>query len=105
MKLKDIYSNIDESIWLLKQSSEFETLASFKEKVKELESINLKRMELTFKQFGKLQDSKKEFLDLNNILDIEISNIDNPTAKANMLKTKFKTLKIILEIEKQINNI
>ena len=62
-------------------------------------------MELTFKQAGKLQDVKKELLDLNNVLDIEISNTDNPIAMSNMLETKFKTLIAIVNIEKQVNNV
>ena len=32
-----MYSDIDEAIWLLKQTTEFEVLESFKGKVKELE--------------------------------------------------------------------
>ena len=62
-------------------------------------------MELTFKQAGKLQDVKKELLDLSNVLDIEISNTDNPIAMSNMLETKFKTLIAIVNIEKQVNNV
>ena len=62
-------------------------------------------MELTFKQAGKLQDVKKELLDLNKVLDIEISNTDNPIAMSNMLETKFKTLIAIVNIEKQVNNV
>ena len=62
-------------------------------------------MELTFKQAGKLQDIKKELLDLSKILDIEIANIDNPIAMSNMLETKFKTLIAIVNIEKQVNNV
>ena len=62
-------------------------------------------MELTFKQAGKLQDIKKELLDLSNVLDIEISNTDNPIAMSNMLETKFKTLIAIVNIEKQVNNV
>jgi hypothetical protein len=62
-------------------------------------------MELTFKQTGKLQDTKKELLDLSKVLDIEISNTDDFTAKSNMLETKFKTLIAIVNIEKQINDI
>ena len=62
-------------------------------------------MELTIKQQGKLQDIKKELLDLNKSLDIEIGTIDNEIAKATMLETKYKTLVAIVNIEKQINNI
>lgn len=62
-------------------------------------------MELTIKQQGKLQDIKKELLDLNKSLDIEIVTIDNEVAKATMFETKYKTLVAIINIEKQINNI
>jgi len=62
-------------------------------------------MELNFKQAGKLQDTKKELLDLSKTLDIEIANTDNVVAKSNMLETKFKTLVAIINIEKQINDV
>jgi hypothetical protein len=62
-------------------------------------------MELSFKQAGKLQDTKKELLDLSKVLDIEIANTNDAVAKSNMLETRFKTLIAIVNIEKQINNI
>jgi hypothetical protein len=61
-------------------------------------------MELTFKQAGKLQDVKRELLDLGRVLDIEIANTDDVVAKSNMLETKLKTLVAIVNIEKQVNN-
>ena len=61
--------------------------------------------ELTFKQASKLQEIKKELIDLNKIIDIEISNPNNIIAKSNMLETKYKTLVAIVNIEKQIYNI
>ena len=61
--------------------------------------------ELTFKQANKLQEIKKELIDLNKILDIEISNSNDIISKSNMLETKYKTLVAIVNIEKQIYNV
>ena len=61
--------------------------------------------ELTFKQASKLQEIKKELIDLNKIINIEISNSNNIIAKSNLLETKYKTLVAIVNIEKQIYNI
>ena len=61
--------------------------------------------ELTFKQANKLQEVKKELIDLNKILDIEISNSNDIISKSNMLETKYKTLVAIVNIEKQIYNV
>lgn len=60
---------------------------------------------LTFRQSGILSDSRKEFEDLNRLIDIEISTIVNETAKAKLIETKFKTLQAIINLEKQRLNI
>lgn len=60
---------------------------------------------LTFRQSGILSDSRKEFEDLNRLIDIEISTIVNETAKAQLIETKFKTLQAIINLEKQRLNI
>lgn len=62
-------------------------------------------MELTFKQQGKLQEIKKELLDLNKNLNIEIASTNNEIAKATMFETKYKTLVAIVNIEKQLNDV